>query len=75
MNNPHLKQTGKKSHTIHPIKCALLIQPAVQPSLKSWGSYSTKRPAHKCVPPHTLTVMPTTEHTQEMGLQSYYRQG
>lgn len=25
--------------------------------------------------PHRPTIMPTTEHTQETGLQSHYRQG
>lgn len=51
---PPVKTNRKKKITLtsHPTKCALLTQSAVQPSLKSWGSYSTKKPARRCTHTH-----------------------
>lgn len=63
MNNPQIKQTGIKTHTIHPTKCVLLIQPAVQPSLKPWGSYSTKRLTCVRTPTHAHNHARYRTHT------------
>lgn len=76
MNNPQLKQTGKKNHTHEsPNKMCSVNTISSTTITQTMRQLQYKRPARRCAPPHTLTTTPTTEHTQETGLQSHYRQG
>lgn len=75
MNNPQLEQTGKNHTHESPNKMCSVNTISSTTITQTMRQLQYKRPARRCAPPHTLTTTPATEHTQETGLQSHYRQG